>query len=723
MSAFALVVFATFLFISTTQAHAAAVLVLNAPDATITVSPLVASTNGTADNNADVDALVAAGLSPIVATLGNTGDEASQNVRIAPIGGSAHIQLWAKDTIGNWYDINVTGWGPLSGFPVAAGSEGQTEVYAVSDMPGTYTSTTNVVDASNDSVLASDEGTIEVLPIAHVHNQAELEAALANDLVTEIVVDGTIGASDDFTAYSVDRPVTINGGNSPEVYGALIIKSDGVTVHGLTMHTRGGGTGPLKAAIDVIAKNVTITNNTFDLPNALSASEVGNGVTVWPVGDAEAEYEISGNIFNGYDQDTDDWSSSALQVVEGLDLARFGMGGTVSEEVTLDPEVEKALALGNTYSNSSNNYVHSNWSSGINYRYVLASTEEQLQSLEYAGEGATVLFGDDIDTSSTVEIGTGITIDGNGHTLYPSFAKTDNSNNAGLLIIADDVDIHDLSIDGSNGTSLHGVHVYTADGVTFENVTLQNNANAGMIVNGSTVTVTDITTSANGWGGINVDQGSGVTDATSLTILGTSHHAETGPAIWKDDNAKTGVSVLDTNGQYDAVTYTHDTDIVGTQYTLKAPAPEPVEPVHHHHSSSGRSHGATEPEGQVLGAATSTASSTGTSAVAYYHFAVDFGIGSSGTDVTNLQNILIHEGLLKIDTPTGYFGPLTEAAVKLYQAAHGIPTTGFVGPLTRAQLNTVAVVVTAGEEIQQQIDALLAQVAALKAELDAMQIQ
>jgi murein DD-endopeptidase MepM/ murein hydrolase activator NlpD len=38
-------------------------------------------------------------------------------------------------------------------------------------------------------------------------------------------------------------------------------------------------------------------------------------------------------------------------------------------------------------------------------------------------------------------------------------------------------------------------------------------------------------------------------------------------------------------------------------------------------------------------------------------------------------------------TPTGFFGPLTFAAVKSYQGQNGLPSTGFCGPLTRAKLN------------------------------------
>ena len=59
-----------------------------------------------------------------------------------------------------------------------------------------------------------------------------------------------------------------------------------------------------------------------------------------------------------------------------------------------------------------------------------------------------------------------------------------------------------------------------------------------------------------------------------------------------------------------------------------------------------------------------------------------------------LQHILISQGLLAADMATGYFGRLTQAAVKKLQAAHGLvssgtpQTTGFgsVGPKTRALL-------------------------------------
>ncbi|MDE2038317.1 MAG: peptidoglycan-binding protein [Patescibacteria group bacterium] len=76
-----------------------------------------------------------------------------------------------------------------------------------------------------------------------------------------------------------------------------------------------------------------------------------------------------------------------------------------------------------------------------------------------------------------------------------------------------------------------------------------------------------------------------------------------------------------------------------------------------------------------------------------YQFNTNLTIGSTGADVSALQTAVMAAGY---DIPSissgaaakGYFGSQTQAAVKLYQAAHGIPNTGFVGPLTRAALNS-----------------------------------
>lgn len=73
----------------------------------------------------------------------------------------------------------------------------------------------------------------------------------------------------------------------------------------------------------------------------------------------------------------------------------------------------------------------------------------------------------------------------------------------------------------------------------------------------------------------------------------------------------------------------------------------------------------------------------------------DLRMGSSGADVVLLQTRLIELGF-KIPAiengsiDKGYFGGQTQSAVIHYQQSVGLPSTGFVGPLTRASLSSKA---------------------------------
>jgi hypothetical protein len=60
--------------------------------------------------------------------------------------------------------------------------------------------------------------------------------------------------------------------------------------------------------------------------------------------------------------------------------------------------------------------------------------------------------------------------------------------------------------------------------------------------------------------------------------------------------------------------------------------------------------------------------------------------GSRGTAVKQLQGALVKLGHMtqaQMDTGPGTFGSKTEAALKKFQKAHGVPSTGNYGPMTR----------------------------------------
>ena len=62
-------------------------------------------------------------------------------------------------------------------------------------------------------------------------------------------------------------------------------------------------------------------------------------------------------------------------------------------------------------------------------------------------------------------------------------------------------------------------------------------------------------------------------------------------------------------------------------------------------------------------------------------------LGSKNVAVSVLQKNLIEKGYLTINAPTGYFGPLTAAAMKAFQKASGLPQTGAADPATFKAMN------------------------------------
>ncbi len=83
-----------------------------------------------------------------------------------------------------------------------------------------------------------------------------------------------------------------------------------------------------------------------------------------------------------------------------------------------------------------------------------------------------------------------------------------------------------------------------------------------------------------------------------------------------------------------------------------------------------------------------TPSSTTTSTSSSCSFTRDLTIGSTGSDVTCLQNALIAGGYSIPAGATGYFGGETRAAVSAWQKASGVtPTAGYFGPRSRAAFN------------------------------------
>lgn len=156
----------------------------------------------------------------------------------------------------------------------------------------------------------------------------------------------------------------------------------------------------------------------------------------------------------------------------------------------------------------------------------------------------------DCTTSAQINIPADTVVEGNGFTVSAGFARTDNDNNSVFGVInSDNVTIQNLTIVGTGGTNLHGINAYLSDNVLVDGVTITDINRTGVVVNGSNVTVNDIRTSSSGWHAINVDQGTGVTDPSVLTVTGNSSHTADELHIYVD-NTTENVTVNDNESQY-----------------------------------------------------------------------------------------------------------------------------------------------------------------------------
>ncbi|HEU4677720.1 MAG TPA: peptidoglycan-binding domain-containing protein [Candidatus Paceibacterota bacterium] len=109
-----------------------------------------------------------------------------------------------------------------------------------------------------------------------------------------------------------------------------------------------------------------------------------------------------------------------------------------------------------------------------------------------------------------------------------------------------------------------------------------------------------------------------------------------------------------------------------------------------------------------------------TVAASAFSFLRNLGIGSTGADVSELQKRLAAAGHFS-GPVTGYFGPMTEAAVRAFQGTSGVPATGYVGQLTLGKLNGMGASVAASTadhsaeivSLQQQLVGLLQELAVM----------
>ena len=175
---------------------------------------------------------------------------------------------------------------------------------------------------------------------------------------------------------------------------------------------------------------------------------------------------------------------------------------------------------------------------------AVVNTQNELKSLvsaEYSGDINNIRFGSNISITSQVSVNRTVTLDGHGFALV---ATQDFGNINGykhsMNVYADDVQIQNLTISAASFT--FGVQAYQAENLTLNQVQITNSKGAGLSVNGSSVTASNLVTSGNAWGAINVNSGVGVTAISALTLINSTLNENL--QIWSEDQ----IAVVDAFG-------------------------------------------------------------------------------------------------------------------------------------------------------------------------------
>lgn len=205
--------------------------------------------------------------------------------------------------------------------------------------------------------------------------------------------------------------------------------------------------------------------------------------------------------------------------------------------------------------------------SGKTYVASIGSTGyETLQAaVNAASTNDAIVLLDNIQLTAQLSIDKPLTINGNGKTISANNTSWSGENGYKNLvhISSNNVALSNVTLNSSSQAC--GLNVYQATGVTLSNVTLQNSKNAGLVVNASTVTATNLNTSGNSWGAVNVDKSGAKFTLTSGTLSEANQ-------IWSELLDWDVVDAPDSYYQYNYIRSSDSTEFFVWTTTLPAEA-------------------------------------------------------------------------------------------------------------------------------------------------------
>ncbi len=292
---------------------------------------------------------------------------------------------------------------PVSGSAMTVANGSTLTVNGTLSVASKGTVTNNGTIINNGIINGKVDGTVQTGSV--VKTAEKLTEALADGEVEVITIEGTIGSESQYGTYTVARPVTIKGENGSKVYGSFIVKADGAAFDGMNIKNEGSEASDSSSrnAINAYTNKIAITNSTFESDNKFA-----NGIVIFP-SDESVDFDITGNTFIGYNQDLEGWSTSALIITGGYNMAGkpfFEISETSKDASNVNDD---AIVRNNTFESCSKNYSRTSYTTGS--EVVFAGYN--YNALSRAGENAVFYFDADkgvVDLSEKESISSDIII-------------------------------------------------------------------------------------------------------------------------------------------------------------------------------------------------------------------------------------------------------------------------------------------------------------------------
>lgn len=385
----------------------------------------------------------------------------------------------------------------------------------------------------------------------------------SNGYVGDIKVSISNGATIQNTATEdgIKPTIVVSDKNMAQTTDQNIVDASGSTV---------GTTTYSNSAIAVDVDDANIIGDVVKISNLTQSTATSDG------GNTSLEFdgtEIDGNVYN---QSKTDLGITNSTVTGTVDITETGTGAISVVTSTVGEAGDDVIIVNSTVGEEENvTRVPGNVT--VEAMIGTKAYETLAEAITNAQENDVITLVKDLtvsldgvaDNSAAYVINKNITLDGNGKTLTATATSkpADASATKQHVILASDgaqVEIKNLIVDGA-GYSKHGIQAYTAPGsenqtkLTLNNVTSKNNMGYGVVVNASSIEATDLYTSGNGWGGVNVDAKA----ASASFSMSSGTIAEEGSVIM--ESAEAGTSAIDISGGEFQNVGAHPTNALGAE--------------------------------------------------------------------------------------------------------------------------------------------------------------